>query len=246
MNTERSPLRVAFLDNMNNNGFALVRFLRDRGIDAELLLFDNTFDHFHPAADTYDLDYMAFTRQLSWGSSVRFLSTSAEQIRRDLQSYDVLIGCGLAPAYCEKAGRVLDVFVPYGEDIWGATEYAAASPHRLPSIWSSVHFQRRGIKRSRIFHMPITNAFFEGQYAKLHGGSQRWTVGLAMIHTPTFAPERMAEMQNRTHWGHEFNRIRSEHDLMVLSHGRHVFNYASGNTKGTEQLLHGWSLFHRF
>lgn len=50
-------LKVAILGNMNNNGFALMRYLRDLGIDANLLLYkgdgENTLSHFRPENDTW-------------------------------------------------------------------------------------------------------------------------------------------------------------------------------------------------
>lgn len=244
---EDNRARVAFLGNMNNNHFAMARFLRNRGIYAELLLFENEIDHFHPAADTYDLSYRAFTRQLSWGSSTSFLRTTPERIRKDLASYDILIGCGFAPAYCEKAGRTLDIFVPYGGDIWNDTFYRLVAPHRLPSYWSAVFYQRRGIRHSKAVHMTLTNAIYETQYEKHRGASERWIEGLPMVHSPTYAPEQLSSMAERTHWAWEFRRLRKEYDLVVVYHARHYWKCPpdDANAKGTDRLLRGWALFRR-
>lgn len=239
--------RVAFLGNMNNNHFAMARFLRNRGIDAELLLFENELAHFHPAADTYDLSYRSFTRQLSWGSFTGFLRASPAQIRNDLASYDVLIGCGFAPAYCEKAGRNLDIFVPYGGDIWVDTFYRLVAPHRLPSYWSAVFYQRRGIRHSKVVHMTLTNGIYETQYEKHRGASERWIEGFPMVHSPTYAPEQLNGKADRTHWAWEFRRLREEHDLVVVYHARHYWKCSpdDANAKGTDRLLRGWALFRR-
>src|ERR1700722_16655794 len=102
---------------MNNINFALARLLRRKGIDADVLLFDEEYEHFHPSSDSYDLEYAKYTRALGWGSGRQFLRTAGQVVRDDLSPYDVLIGCGLAPAYCCRAGRALDIFVPYGGDI---------------------------------------------------------------------------------------------------------------------------------
>lgn len=62
-------MRVACVDNMNHMMFSLTRFLRDRGIRADLLLSDDTPPHFHPSADSFDDEYRAWTHQVSWGSA---------------------------------------------------------------------------------------------------------------------------------------------------------------------------------
>ena len=53
-------MKIAVLGNMNNNGFALMRYLRDIGEEADLLLFDDDEDnyssHFSLKADTWHLE----------------------------------------------------------------------------------------------------------------------------------------------------------------------------------------------
>lgn len=53
-------MKVAFIGNMNNNNFALMRYFRDIGIDAHLLLTlddgKNTLTHFTPDADTWEIE----------------------------------------------------------------------------------------------------------------------------------------------------------------------------------------------
>jgi len=230
---------------MNNSHFAMVRYLRDQGIDADLLLTDREDEHFHPKADTFDLKYMTYTRYLSWGSSRRLLFTTADQIRNDLAPYQILIGSGLAPAYCLKAGRILDIFVPYGGDIWIETFYwRMISPQRIPSAWYSVYCQRRAIGKSKIVHMTKTNTLYEQQYHKYRGLSDRWYEGVPAVYAPEYKSDKMAEMVSRTHWGHELLRIRSNADLMVVSHMRHVWSDESDpSAKGNDILLRGWKLF---
>ena len=245
--TQQKGVRVALLGNMNNNHFAMARFLRDRGVDADLLLFDHEFEHFHPSADTYELTYRHYTRQLSWGSSTRFLATSRTRVREDLAPYDVLIGCGFAPAYCEKAGRTMDIFVPYGADIWTETAFRFISPQKLPSYWAAVFYQRRGIRRSAVIHMALSNEMYERQYARYKGRSERWLEGIPMVHSPTYAPEELAAFADRTHWAGEFRALRQQNDLMVVYHARHYWTCSAtdANAKGTDKLLRGWALFRK-
>ncbi|OPY15546.1 MAG: Glycosyl transferases group 1 [Syntrophus sp. PtaB.Bin001] len=238
-------MKVAFLGNMNNNHFAMARFLRDRGVDAEVLLFDNEIAHFHPLSDTYDLSYMDFCRQLVWGSLGSVLNTPCAQIKEDLASYDILIGCGLAPAWCNRIGFHLDIFVPYGDDLWKETFYRLVNPVRIAQSWMMVHYQRRGIPQSRVFHMDYTNDLYESQHRKYKGNSERWFMGLPMVYTGIYNPISVRQLSDRSHWWYEFKRFREQYELMVFLHVRHVWGGSphDPNQKGIDKLLHGWALF---
>lgn len=53
-------MKIAFIGNMNNNNFALMRYFRDLGADAHLLLYTNdgqgTLSHFKPESDTWEIE----------------------------------------------------------------------------------------------------------------------------------------------------------------------------------------------
>jgi hypothetical protein len=53
-------MKIAFIGNMNNNNFALMRYFRDLGVDAHLLLYTNdgqgTLSHFKPESDTWEIE----------------------------------------------------------------------------------------------------------------------------------------------------------------------------------------------
>jgi hypothetical protein len=53
-------MRIAILGNMNNNGFSLLRYFRDLGINCDLLLFKNdgrnSLNHFRPENDTWEYE----------------------------------------------------------------------------------------------------------------------------------------------------------------------------------------------
>ena len=52
-------MKVALIGNMNNNNFSLLRYFRDIGVDAHLLLYSNdgkaTLSHFTPESDCWDI-----------------------------------------------------------------------------------------------------------------------------------------------------------------------------------------------
>jgi glycosyltransferase involved in cell wall biosynthesis len=238
-------VKVGFLGNMNNNHFAMARFLRDHGVAADVMSFETEMAHFHPSCDTFDLSFMEYCRTLEWGNPARWNQTSPETVRRDLEDYDILIGCGLAPAFCERIGRRLDIFVPYGGDLFAQTRFGLVSPHRLVPIWRAVRAQRRGIARSRVIHMDHANPAYEASWERLRGDSVRWRLGIPMVHTGTYTARVVAEAANRTHWAQEFARLRDESDLMILYHSRHVWGGAPDdvNDKGTDRLIRGLARF---
>lgn len=109
-------MRVALIGNMNNNFFSLMRYLRDAGVDAELLLFADEINHFLPENDTWDIEkWRHFIKQtkISGGALGQYFKMSATDIRKEFEGYDYYIGCGFTPAYFYKAGMKLDLFTPY-------------------------------------------------------------------------------------------------------------------------------------
>jgi hypothetical protein len=239
--------RTALIGNMNNNHFALARYLRERSVEADLLLFNNEHEHFQPAADTYDLDFMAYTKRLSWGISTGFLAATGDSVKEDLRPYAVLIGCGLAPAFCGKADRKLDVFVPYGDDIWNETRFRLTSPQWLPSVWAAVAAQRTAIRSVNVIHMTRTNAIFEHRLRRLAPGVQRWLDAVPMVHAGTYSEATLDARIVRSHWGHVFKTIRADRDFVAVYHARHHWTGDRGdpNSKGTDRLLRGWAAFVR-
>lgn len=109
-------MRVALIGNMNNNYFSLMRYLRDAGVDAELLLFADEINHFLPENDTWDINkwkpYIKQTK-INGGALGQYFKMSAADIRKEFEGYDYYIGCGFTPAYFYKAGMKLDLFTPY-------------------------------------------------------------------------------------------------------------------------------------
>ena len=61
-------MEIALIGNMNNNNFAMMRYFRDLGADAHLLLYKNDgqehLSHFKPECDTWNIEWWRpFIRQ---------------------------------------------------------------------------------------------------------------------------------------------------------------------------------------
>lgn len=236
-------MKIGLIGNMNNNHFAMARYLRDRGFDATVLLTDHEYPNFHPSADCIDGSYGRLCRQLAWGSAQSLRQVGSQQMAEDLRDFEVLVGCGLAPACCERAGRRLDVFIPYGGDLWEATMFRPCRPRNLVISWGAALAQRRGIAKVPVVHMsPVI--MYERRLARLAPRSERWREGLPMVYHPMYEPGRMDSLLEATPHAKRFQAVRSNCDLMLFSSVRHAWRLHPNNpnAKGTDRLLRALAL----
>ena len=119
--------RIAIVGNMNNAGFTMLRYFRDLGADASLLLWANdgvrSASHFAPEADTWEIArWQPHIRRLGLADApasvvpdaIGFtLPPSPRRLATELAGYDIYIGSGVAPAVFARCGMRLDVFWPY-------------------------------------------------------------------------------------------------------------------------------------
>jgi glycosyltransferase involved in cell wall biosynthesis len=239
-------MRVACVGNMNNSFFALVRHLRDRGVDADLLLTNMEIDHFLPAADTYDDAYRTFTKQLGWGSPRSLFLVSRRTVLRDLSPYDAVIGCGMAPAHLERIGRRLDVFAPYGSDLfivpWPAP---TRSPARSAARRRVARLQRNGIRRAREIFLKPDMYTPDRDALQALGVSYRQA-----FHVPIYYPEYDRLLSGHApsvfRYRSRFDAVRRQHDVVVFSPARHLWRRdvphrgaAIRESKGNDLLLRG-------
>jgi len=142
-------MRVALIGNMNNNYFSLMRYLRDAGVDAELLLFADEINHFLPENDTWDIEkwkpYIKQTK-ISGGALGQYFKMSAADIRKEFEGYDYYIGCGFAPAYFYKAGMKLDLFTPYCVGIEYTYRITKTKPVHYLKEKIEAYYQVKGLK----------------------------------------------------------------------------------------------------
>lgn len=239
-------MRVALIGNNNNIFFALARYLRDEHWDCDLLLFDDEYYNFSPDADTFSPEQTkTYIRSLTWGSPAGFLSTSKRQIQADLACYDFLIGCGTAPAFVAKAGRTLDVFVPYGEDMYRLPFFPMVNPTRLPAYWASSYSQRCGIRASHATMFSTTNADFERAVQKLTFNGIRKACTPPMIYHPEYAPEILAHHRNNMPLADLVRQVRESSDLVFFQHGRQYWKTTRDKwaMKGNHLLIEGFRDF---
>lgn len=234
---------IGIIGNMNNMYFPLARYLADAGYDCELLLFDYEPAHFHPTADTFQKEFNFKIRKLEWGDPAHFFRRT-KQAKKDLEKYSFLIGNGTAPAFVNRMGRTLDLFIPYGDDLYVWPFIPLVHPIRqIPFIGLAWH-QRKGIQRCPYILFDKTSAGFEKVFQRLKYPGKR------IISPPPLFYYKEYEKEL---WRHEttnpyfdvLNKLRKENDLLVLQHIRQFWRKYRDkwHMKGNDQLIKGFAQF---
>ena len=145
--------KIAILGNMNNNGFSLLRYFLDLGIDAELLLYDNDgigqLSHFKIENDTWNVNKWSsrikrinlcdnpissipgtlgslvvfFYNNLLRQNKYKIKFVSEKNLTNIFSKYDFIIASGIAPAVFERINRRLGIYYHYSDHI----EYVGSS-----------------------------------------------------------------------------------------------------------------------
>lgn len=251
----KSKLNIVFLGNINNNFFSLSRYLRDSGVNCKLILFGNEKKHFHPSNDTYRDDFAEWVEQVEWGSKKTFNRINAAELSRWLSAFDFRVGCGMAPAFCYKAGVRLDVFVPHGNDLRGHIEYDWRKVLRklisnrvvAKNIIEATRAQRAGISSCKVVHMAHKtdgNNIHEKNIHRLNRKHIRWKEPVPMVYVPEYTPENIAEVMKNSELGAFISRVREQSQFIVVCHSRHNWGSRSSmSNKGKGILLEGWKIF---
>lgn len=243
-------MKLALIGNMNNNNFSIMRYFRDLGVDAYLLLYEDdgkfSHEHFRVEADTWNVEkWRPFIIRMqignsitagldfpaSWlavlpsalrrimrsgGKSIRVVSRS--YIRKILADYDCLIGSGIAPALCERAGRRLDAFVPYstGVEYLGYPTYLQvmvnANPIKRYLMSKLRDNQISGVKKARrVFNAEL--GITENVLSKI--GVKTLPLPMPMIYAnENYADAKVGKILKLVH-----ERIKSS-KLSIIHHAR--------------------------
>lgn len=240
-------MRVALIGNMNNNHFAMMRYLRDLGIDAHLWMYTNEADHFHPRCDTWDWpkwEPFVRTLPLSNGGVDAVLKPRAE-LELVFKGFDVYVGNGIAPVLFARMGRTLDVFIPYGEGVEFIIEHHFNWKHPRSSLLGGI--------RKRLMERALVNSVETIITANVHPHSQEtyrrlgllpMSLSIPLLYLESRPPDRplpstllsaIARMQASS--------------LVVFSHVAHAWknlpvpHYGGGVGKRNQWLVEGFARY---
>lgn len=237
-------MKVAHIGNMNNNGFVMMRYLRDRGIDMDLFLCNDEFEHFHPRNDIDDLDpYLENIKQLTWGDEKSFFLVSSRKIKKSIEGYDLYIGCGGAPAFFHKIGLKLDIFTAYGGDIHyiPTSDYVYRTwSHKtvLRKIYSS--HQIKGINESQI---KVLTTVKDYEFARPQFGDIFTGLMMPLLYVPDLL--NSTHLVEKSSFKDQLDKIRSQYDLVIVNNARQTWKIAreTKQGKGNDKLIKGYASF---
>jgi hypothetical protein len=160
-------MKIALIGNMNNNGFSLLRYFLDLGVEAALFPYSDdgvgNLTHFCPEADTWQFEkWRNHVSVLPFANNIKSLWTLnltsknkkiREIIDKLMSEFDFIIGSGIAPALFEKHGGRLNAFYPYslGVEFLGAPSIVKIANNisiRSLLYRYSMNLQKKGIQHS--------------------------------------------------------------------------------------------------
>jgi hypothetical protein len=211
------------------------------------LLFDDSHAHFDPSADTLDHEYLKYTRQLTWGDPMAFSQISRARALRDLQLFDQVWGNGIMPALCQKLGRKLDVFVPYGSDLSGLTSFPAIPlrRQRLASFFEVPFRQRQGI-RSHVRILAMDRApHFDSKVARLGFQGKRVYESVPLLYLPQYDNTNAGNVGPASFWTPLLQKARARAKHLIFHHARHVWRAGAdpNSRKGNDALIRAFATF---
>jgi hypothetical protein len=235
-------MKIACLGNMNNMLFQIGRYLIDAKHDVTFFMFDE-FDHFLPEADTYENIANYKIVNLGWNFE-SFLNTSVEEIRKLFNTFEVLIGTDLAPAFLFKAGLKLNYFFPHGSDIY---EFPFCKyKNHPPQLWEipfnlvSRH-QKYGIKNADYVMMDDSDDSYEMPLLKIRGDKRKRICAPPFLYLNQYSDD----YPKRSSFYEEFQKIRKKYELIVFQQiaqdwsSRGPFKIDKGNN----HLINGFAKF---
>ena len=235
-------MKIGIIGNMNNSYFSLARYLRDEGYNCELLIFKNEPEHFDPSFDTFTNNYKSYCKKLTWGDPANFLSQDLSIVKKDLEPYNFLIGNGPAPGYAARVGRKLDIFIPYGYDLYSLPFYRLVHPFRMLSYFQMAHYQKKGIKESRFILFDRTNKAFEKIFETLAHNGERIISPAPMLYHKDYE-NRSSAIEDPVL--DRVKKIRAENEILFVQHARQIWKKAPDkwSYKGNDLLIKGYQKF---
>lgn len=234
-------MKIACIGNMNNNMFCLVRYLRDNGYDAQLLLVDE-FEHFLPEADSYDDEYKGYTRKLDWYWD--HWNIKKEKMRKDMQEFDFIIACDRVPGYLYKAGIDLDLFIPHGGDLQILPFYSFKFKVPEKKDMGYLYFtlcQKLGIRNAKNSIIDSSNNLMEDYVKQIKLKGKRFVLPPLYLYINQYTKSNI----EKSNYLEKFKEIRSQYNFVVFQHCRQMWKYEPTDIvyKGNQILIKAFAKY---
>ena len=247
MSKQNSPsIKVALIDNMNNNFFSIARYLRDQGLDAHLFSLKNSYAHFDPQADSFDdTTKMSWLHELSRAYDAKdwLIGGYAEDLQF-LNDYDVIVACGMTLAFLHKAKIPIDIIVPYGSDLYMAPFVCFSGPRLKRGVFDLLtrraHHQKSAFKAATYICSSNSLPLFDEAVNKL--GLKALNLGIPMLYNKLDFNQDVDGI-----WG-----FLDKHDFVVFNHARQLWRTdvdglkdfkKFGGYKRNDRMIEGFAQF---
>lgn len=110
-------MKIAFVDNMNNNFYGFCRYLRDAKLEVDLFEIP-AISTFKPEDDTFDdVTSEYWIKKFPFPTLPQFWTQDTNHLLEPFREYDLIVTCGYCPAFFHRAGIRTHIFIPYGGDL---------------------------------------------------------------------------------------------------------------------------------
>ena len=231
--------KVALIGNMNNNFFVLQRYLLDNKIDCDLFILPYEPNHFLPINDTWDEQIFKKHYFLKWGNVELFTSTTKQDILNTFKEYTNFIACGTSMAYLNKAKIRVDLFIPYGSDLYELPFKIPRRPNRLIKRWIFNYHQKKGIKNAKYCSIADVSELLLDKLKRIKFSGKLLDSGVPMVYSSAM------DVNNKSKHYKEFLRIRNSFDLVIFHQSRHVWKTDNDlvAVKSNDKLIRAISKF---
>lgn len=242
-------MKIALVDNMNNNFFSIARYFRDMGIHADLFLIPNSTPLlFLPENDSFDdvkkSDWIKFF-PVSY-SFLDYIFPRNKIIRKTFRDYDKVIACGQSIGLLSRADIKVDLFIPYGADLFNFPIFQIEKVSRkitrfLPSLIMALlrsKYQKIGIKASGTTIINMNWGVAKEAVEKLN---------IKFVNLPRLM---IYDNPSPTQSGVEVFDFMSNSDFVVFSPTRHLWKtnsdpikdfHVHGGVKRNDKLIRAFS-----
>jgi hypothetical protein len=242
-------MKIALVDNMNNNFFAITRYFRDLGIQADLFLIPNSTPMlFLPENDTFvDIKQSDWIKIFPIGYGFfDYIFPKNYILKKTFSEYDRIIACGQSIGLLSRADIKIDLFIPYGADLFNFPIFQIGKVSRkstrfLPSLVMALlrsKYQKLGIK-------AVGNTIINTNWSVAKEAVDK--LGVKFVNLPRLM---IYENPNPTQMGVKVFDFLSNNDFVVYSPTRHLWKTNSdplndfelyGGVKRNDKLIIAFS-----
>lgn len=226
-----------------------MRYLNDKGIDTDLLIFNDAKGHGDPVNDTYDYEYFDKIINTKWKDK-GLIWLSQKDINAYLDRYDFVIGSDYSPALFYRIRRKLDIFFPHGTDLFNYPFKKIGFQKNVKKTvgeWIMSRWQYKGIQSfTNTFLFELTNNENEGYVKRLTPASfQRQYLTVPSIYIPQYVSEAIEKFSEGSQNVQLLADLKRKGYTIVFHHCQQQWANPVHSLfyKGNDKLIRGFANF---